>query len=307
MGSWIASRWAVALNQVVHVQPLAQTAPRLYDTGSRLKSRRSKMAPDFDQAEYRQRIGLNEIITNDETGLEAMHRAQVYSIPFENLDIHLGRGIDVSAGAIYRKLVQRPRGGYCFELNGLFLMALANFGFEARPLLARVHLRGEPGGRTHQLSLVTIENRQWIADVGFGARSLRAPMPLEMGCISQQDYERYRLKEEPPWGTMLQMEINNEWQNLYSFDMCHVCAGDIAMGNYYTSTSPDVFFTQMRTVSLLNPEGRVTMADLVLTELKDGEEVRQEFKADASYLGALRTHFGIEPDARIEDFKTLSQ
>ncbi len=140
---------------------------------------------EFDRNTYLQRINYSGETTPTSDTLKALHHAQLYNIPFENFDIQLGRGIDLAPGAIFEKLVHQVRGGYCFELNGLFLMALQAFGFDVRPLLGRVHITGTPTGRGHQIELVTIEGEQWIADVGLGVGTPRAPIPLEMGTVRQ--------------------------------------------------------------------------------------------------------------------------
>lgn len=105
----------------------------------------------FPLDEYCTRIGVPSSGMPTVDRLEELQRAQVYTIPFENLDIQLGRGIDLTPSYADDKLIRRQRGGYCFELNGLFLRALTAAGFEARALLGRVHLSGEPTGRGHQL------------------------------------------------------------------------------------------------------------------------------------------------------------
>lgn len=148
------------------------------------------MTEFFDDAEYRQRIHHHDNISVTESSLESMHRSQVFTLPFENLDIHLGRGIQVDPEAIYNKVVKKPRGGYCFELNGT----------------------------------------QWIADVGFGAASLHTPLPFELDRIDKQDGQEYRLKAVKPWGNMLQLKVKDDGMNLYRFDMEHVCQSDIETG-----------------------------------------------------------------------------
>jgi len=167
---------------------------------------------------YLARLNYSGGISLTEDRLEALHRAQAYTIPFENFDILLGRGITLEPAALYDKLVRRARGGYCFELNGLFLMALQAAGFDARALLARVHLVDPPTGRGHQLILITLRGREWIADVGFGGPGLRAPIPFELNHISTHDGQTFRLVGAAPFGIMLQTLTNAQWQNLYSFE-----------------------------------------------------------------------------------------
>ncbi|MFQ5381124.1 MAG: arylamine N-acetyltransferase, partial [Dehalococcoidia bacterium] len=196
-------------------------------------------------------------------------------------------------------------GGYCFELNGLFLQALQHFGFEARALLARVHLRGEPSGRTHQLSLIEIAGREWVADVGFGASTPRAPMLFELNRIREVDGRRCRLVAAEPWGTMLQQDGPEGWENLYSFDLMHVCPADIATGNHFTSTHPETHFTKMRMANLPTERGRLSLADFVLTEVVDGESRSTRIPDSDEYLGVLERRFGIKLDAGYGDLKPV--
>ena len=128
----------------------------------------SAVVDAFPFDEYCARTSTTTIGAPTIDRLEDLQRAQAYAIPFENFDIQLGRGINLDAEHLLNKLVRSRRGGYCFELNGLFLRAIQRAGFRARALLARVHVAGEPTGRGHQMSLVAMGDRQWIVDVGFG-------------------------------------------------------------------------------------------------------------------------------------------
>jgi N-hydroxyarylamine O-acetyltransferase len=101
----------------------------------------------FDLDAYLERVKCPAVTRATEEGLEDLQRAQLTTIPFENFDILLGRGVSVAPAAIVAKLVHRARGGYCFELNGLHVMALKALGFDARPILARVHLSGSADKR----------------------------------------------------------------------------------------------------------------------------------------------------------------
>lgn len=260
---------------------------------------------EFEIEAYLERIGLGSMVSADEEGLEDLHRAQVYSIPFENFDILLERGVSLDPQNLFRKLVLQRRGGYCFELNGLYLQALLQAGFNARPLLARVHLRGDPGGRTHQLSLVTVKGRDWIADVGFGSNGMRAPIPFELERVSDQDGYRYRLVHAGPFGTMLQLEQDGDWQDLYSFDLGFVSQADIELSNHYTSTHPECFFTWARVANLPHRNGRISLMDFSLTEI-DGEDKREtKLEAGPVYLEALEKYFGIRLDADYDELRPV--
>jgi len=248
---------------------------------------------EFDVPAYLQRVGLDTTPMVSEEGLIQMHRAQAFSIPFENFDIQLGKTIDLSPRALFEKAVLNIRGGYCFELNGLFLLALRSFGFEARSLLARVHLRGVPTARTHQLLLVRIQGRDWIADVGFGASGLREPIPFTLDQVAAQDGLKFRLIDASPFGIMLQVEEDNDWRNLYSFDLTHVSEADIAMSNYFTETHPDSLFTKAWVATLPNATGRVSLLNTTLRKTMGNRVEVIELDSGQAYLDAIEEHFGI--------------
>ena len=252
----------------------------------------------FDLDRYCQRIKHQGEVSITEEGLRSLHRQQLFTIPFENFDVLLGRPINLDPGSLCDKLIRRPRGGYCFELNGLFLHALQSFGFAARPLLARVHLSGSSViGRGHQVSLVTIDDREWLADVGFGGANMREPIPLEIDRLNHCNGQYLRLVKAEPYGTMLQVLTSEEkWLNLYSFDREYVGPGDIKYGNYYTSTHPDSIFTQNRIASMATSQGRVSLNNLSLRLVQDDCERVLEISDDHRYLDSLKTHFGIELD-----------
>ncbi len=261
---------------------------------------------DFDREAYLNRIGLDDTVASTETGLEALHRAQTYSIPFENFDIHLGRGISLASRYLFNKLVNHQRGGYCFELNCLFGMALDAFGFERRPLLARSQRRVQPTSRTHLINLVRLHGREWIADPGFGPIQLRVPMPLERDRIETQDGLKFRLIDGDDFGTMAQYYEDGEWKNWYSFDMEHVWPVDIELGNYFTSTHPDVYFTQARVAVRTIPFGKITLMDFRLREYSNGDVTETMLESGPAYLKSLERKFGIVIDEPYEALKPIS-
>jgi arylamine N-acetyltransferase len=129
----------------------------------------------FPLSQYLERIGLSTAPKPNEEGLRQVHSAQAFSIPFENIDIHFGRPISLNSADLVEKILRQKRGGYCFELNGIFHRALKALGFSVRPHMARVlYGRPAPGGRTHEVLVVAVSGKKWLADTGFGAR-LRAP------------------------------------------------------------------------------------------------------------------------------------
>ena len=259
----------------------------------------------FDLDAYLRRIDYDGQTAPTVDTLRALHHAQLYTIPFENFDIQLGRNIDLNPEVIFEKLVHRRRGGYCFELNGLFLMALKSMGFDVRALLGRVHITGTPTGRGHQVELITIEGRQWIADVGFGADTPRVPIPLELNFPTTHDGQTVRLIKDDKFGFILQSLKEEDWIDMYSFDLGYVCPADIAYGNYFTSTHPSSIFVFARVASLPVKNGVVTLLNNTLKRAIAGNERVQELAGSQVYLDALKNHFGIELDASYENLRPL--
>lgn len=237
--------------------------------------------------------------------LTKLHQAQFNAIPFENFDILLGRNVDLDSRAVFNKLVLNKRGGYCFELNGLFLHALNTLGFNARPLLARVHLTGTPSGRGHQLELVSIDGTDWLVDVGFGLNSPCKPIPLELDKPFIEDGKTIRLTDGGQFGVMYQILEKSEWKNLYSFDLEYVFPQDIAYGNYYTSTHPETIFTNSRVAAIPTPSGGITILDRTLKIITKGREKVQILPDSPDYLDAVKKYFGIELDGLYDELKPM--
>ncbi len=254
----------------------------------------------FELEKYLNRVNFKGDVEASGSALEALHHAHLYAIPFENFDVLLGRGIDLDPKALFHKLVIKRRGGYCFELNGLFLEALKAFGFDARALLGRVHVTGTPTGRGHQIELVRIGSREWILDVGFGGDTPRMPVPLILDEPVTKWGQTVRLTDGGNFGIMLQMKKEEEWADLYSFDLSYVFQGDIEYGNHFNSTHPDIFFTFARVAALPVDNGAITLLDRTLKETKDGRSSVRELEDGPAYLAALGKYFGIDIGAAYE-------
>lgn len=234
-------------------------------------------------------------------------QAQLATIPFENFDILLGLGLSLDRETLCNKLLQHRRGGYCFELNGLLLFALGALGFDARPLLARVHIRGGISPRTHQITLVNINGRNWIADAGFGGYAIAGPLRVEPGSIQKHGRYEYRLQEIEPWGLLLQGRSGDEWQDLYSYDLGHVTETDIAMSNHYTATHPDSTFTNFRVAAIHQAGTSTTLFEKTITVRDATSEKSLDLPDSPLYLEALTSHFGIVLDTPYSRLKPLLQ
>lgn len=259
----------------------------------------------FNKEEYLERINFHEPISNNFEILKSLCFAQHRTIPFENFDICLGKGINLEPEVLIQKLIKSKRGGYCFELNGLFFLALRAFGFDARKLLGRVHVTGQAGGRSHQITLVTIDDNRWIVDAGFGAETPRAPIPLICDQPITFENQTFRLIQSDLYGFMLQIKHDSQWKNLYSFELNHVYPADIDYGNYYTSTNPKSFFVQNRITTLPVENGVKILLNMELKKVINGKEEKVKLEQDQSYMNILEQEFGIVLDAKYEDLKPI--
>jgi N-hydroxyarylamine O-acetyltransferase len=229
--------------------------------------------------------------------LRGLHLSHLQHIPYENVDVFCHLGVKLDPDALTRKILLRRRGGYCFEQNGLFAMALTSLGFRCHPNMARVHRnRPEPGGRTHHINLVELDGNVWVCDVGFGGSGFRQPLLLQAGVESEQLGETYRLHEKEPHGFYLQKKVADEWQPLYTFRIEPALPIDIHMANFYTANSSDHVFRDAIIGTRMTARGRVTLSDHTfkvfdLTEGRLEQSVVTDFGA---YLYNLREHLGVE-------------
>jgi N-hydroxyarylamine O-acetyltransferase len=259
----------------------------------------------FDLDAYLARLTLKEAPAADVEGLAILQRAHRLAIPFENLDIMLGRGIRVDSAAVFAKLVTARRGGYCFEQNRLLLDALAALGFAARPLLARVWLAAvETPPQTHALSLVTIDGQDWIADAGFGG-SYTPILPLADGAEAEApDGARFRLERDAVHGWMLLRDghpgttdgrgTGEGFQPQYSFTLAHVWDADLVLGNHWTATAPESRFTQTCMASIVLPRGLAGLTDTLYRRRAGEDETIAEITDPRVYRIRLGLMFGIE-------------
>jgi N-hydroxyarylamine O-acetyltransferase len=256
--------------------------------------------PTLDLDAYLARTGYAGPLTPWRATLEGLHLAHATHIPFENVDVLLGRPIRLDLDGLQAKLVRRKRGGYCFEQNALLAAVLEHVGFRVTRLAARVRYgatRLLP--KTHMLLKVEAEGAEFVADVGFGADGLLLPLPLAPGAVTEQFAWSYRLWPE---GDLLALQsmYHGEWRDLYVFTMEPQYDVDFEMANYFVSTHPNSRFTRMLTLQLPTPEVRHVLRGRRLS-VNNGqtEEIRAVGEDELPAL--LADPFGIElePGTRV--------
>ncbi len=202
--------------------------------------------PAFPLDAYLERIGWSGPLPVDPATLAALHRSHALAIPFENIDPLCGQPISLEPDALVAKMLHRRRGGYCYEQNGLFLLALASIGFRTVPLCARVLIsEGKYAARTHQLALVEFAGARWLADVGFGGNGLVEAIPFELECEFDQKLDRFRIVADAAYGYRLEHRLPTGWRALYAFSLDPFLPADFHAQNYFVSRAPESFFTRI--------------------------------------------------------------
>ena len=248
---------------------------------------------------YLARIGLGARPAADADGLAALMTAHLLSVPFENLDIQLGRGVVLEPEHLFEKIVGRRRGGYCYELNGLFGRLLDGLGFARRPVSARVWYRDPPEtpGLTHTANVVTLGAEEVLTDVGFGGTTARVPLRLPSGdeesTEAQDEDGRVRLRRYEPHGYLVERRTPEGWQAQFSTDAAEAYPADAALGSHFMSTHPSSHFVTGIVVGLFTPEGRDGLTGRTLTVRRGWETERRDL-SDGEVRAALTDRFGLD-------------
>ena len=254
---------------------------------------------------YLRRIDYSGSLTPSSHTLAALHLAHATHIPFENLDILLGKPIRLDLESLEQKLVTARRGGYCFEQNLLFAAVLEQLGFTLTRLIARVRYRASATPpRTHMVLLVDVDGMRWVADVGFGGQGLLLPVPFAAGDESRQYLWTYRVVPEvtdavwvpvdsPHARWIMQSLHGGEWIDLYVFTLEPQDQIDYEVANHYTSTHPSSKFVRTLTAQLPGQTERRLLRNREFTIDRGAAPGTRELRDDAELLDVLADAFGL--------------
>jgi N-hydroxyarylamine O-acetyltransferase len=246
----------------------------------------------FELERYLKRISYDgNLVPNSET-LRQLHRRHMFSVPFENLDIPMKRPIQLNTDAFFDKIVNRNRGGFCYELNGLFAELLRTLGFKVTMLSARVAKSAEDFGPEfdHMTLLVELDDR-WIADVGFGD-SFNEPLKLDDDSSQIQSGKQYKIIPYQN-DSRLYQSFDNKWMNQYVFHIVPHELNDYSEMCQYHQTSPGSTFTQKTVCSLATENGRITLTDKKLIITSGSKREERDLSGKAEFDQLLQHHFGI--------------
>jgi N-hydroxyarylamine O-acetyltransferase len=248
---------------------------------------------EIDVDAYLRRTGARPPLTPSRDDLARLQQAHLAAIPFENLDLLLGRDIRLDLESLQAKLVEGRRGGYCFEQNTLFQAVLRRIGFSVTPLAARVRVGATAvRPRTHMLLRVDLPEGSFAADVGFGGDGPLHPLPLEAGREVWVGATGHRFRrEDSQW--VLEGHTGDGWNDLYAFTLEAQHPVDFEMANHFTSTHPRSPFLNTLTAQRSFPERRVILRNREL-QVREGRVTEAATIRDPDHLlEVLEEHFGL--------------
>jgi N-hydroxyarylamine O-acetyltransferase len=245
-------------------------------------------AENFKLTDYLSRIGFDGEVRPDVATLTQLMQKQLRSIPFENTEVQAGRIPSLVPEDIVDKVLIRGRGGYCYEINGVFAMALTAIGFEWYFAGARPMFYPARRPKTHMVVIVRVEGKDYLCDTGFGGYALRAPIEIVEG-EAVQDGDRFRM-ELIDGEYVLSSFIQDEWQRQYGFALQPQEWIEFSLANHFNATHPDTIFTQKKLAIIQTQNGRKILVDNELKLIEDGELER----LDVDYEIALKEYFGLE-------------
>ena len=248
----------------------------------------------MDAHAYLNRIDYIGGLTPTAASLRGLQLAHLVSVPFENLSIHAHEPIVLSEDALFEKIVLRRRGGFCYELNGLFAALLRQLGFKVTMLSAGVATSDSGFGPDfdHMALMVRLAD-DWLVDVGFGD-CFREPLLLHRRDAQPQGERAYRIADSSDYLILNETDASGEWKAHYRFTLQPRQLADYTEMCHYHQTSPDSHFTQRSICSMATPDGRVTLSDMRFIETTGAARRERVMSDEEEYSAYLKKYFSIE-------------
>ncbi|MCR6484247.1 arylamine N-acetyltransferase [Amycolatopsis sp. OK19-0408] len=243
----------------------------------------------MDVDAYLARLGVDRPAAADLATLRLLQERHLLAVPFENLSIHLGEPVELTEDALFDKIVRRHRGGFCYELNGLFAALLRALGYDAELHAAQVfHPDGTPGPPLDHAAIVVSLAEPWLVDVGFGKFS-RLPLRLS-GVDAQPDPGGDFLLLDAPHGDV---DVLLDGVPQYRLERRPRPLADFVPMAWWQATSPASHFTKSLTCSRPTSQGRVTLSGDRLIETVDGVRHEVVLGTEAAVRLAYRVYFDL--------------
>lgn len=247
-------------------------------------------------AQYRERLGYHAPFSLDEPTLSALQWAHLSHIPYENLDILAGVPLSLATDDLFRKLVLERRGGFCFELQGLFKELLETIGFSVTQYAGRFLYEGQPvQSRRHRVLVVTLGETRYLLDIGVRSESPRRALRLVEGEVQSDGVCDYRFDRDDFYGWLLmQRERGKDWRPTYGFTEEVQVDADFVPPCFYCEKHPDSGFNKFMKLSIFRGESNITLVDGVLQEYRHAAvQYRRPLGSADEVREVLSQYFGI--------------
>lgn len=251
---------------------------------------------NFDVNSYLKRIRYEGSLEPTDQTLRDLHQAHLFTVPFENLYIQSGQPIDLDTDALFEKIVVQKRGGFCYELNGLFSQLLKAMGFDVTLYSAGVfHTANGYGPEYDHLTLmVMIDDERWLADVGFGS-GFRHPLRLDDRGDQVQQAESFKIVDDGDYTLLMRRKPNEDWRPAYRFFETPRAFDEFFEMCVFHSTSPESVFAKRTVVMMDSRNGRLELVgNTFANTLPDGTREETQLDDDA-YKQVLGQLFGVWP------------
>lgn len=248
----------------------------------------------MDVLNYLDRIDFKDTIVLNKNVLFKLQKKHLLNVAFENLDIHYNRKINLSLTDIYKKIINEKRGGFCYELNGLFHSLLKQIGFDAKLISARVHIKGNDYSPEydHLAIIVNLENNEFLVDVGFGKFSLE-PLKLEMNQMISDSFGKFQFdKYDKDYYRINEIKDNNLFPQ-YIFKKEERKLSEFNKRCEFHQTSQNSHFTKKKLISIAKTDGRITLNNSQLKITSPGIEEEINFDEN-EFESKLKQYFDIQ-------------
>lgn len=245
-------------------------------------------------------------IQSPELSLACLNRLQsrhISQFSFNSLSVVLGQELPLDIPSLFEKIVVKGRGGYCFEHNKLIYSQLEALGFDVRLVLARVtYNRDVDTPRTHRITLVTLDNQQFVVDGGFGHLGARQPVSLDLGVEQRQGDECFRVTRDAQGLYQYQVYKDGDFFTLYTFDLNHYTEADCLVGHFYSHRHPDAAFVNNLVVCRKHGNSIHSLRNSEFHCVEDGvTSITQLIDAQALHEKLTQT-FELDIDIAVSEF-----
>lgn len=246
---------------------------------------------------YLAHLGISGAPAVTEDFLEALTRAHLEVVPFENLEVHYEhREPSLSASALYEKVVGNKRGGYCFELNKLFYLLLKEIGFTCYPVPARVvHRREEQRPYSHRATVVEVDGRKWFCDVGFGGAGPKGAIRMDTGDVQTVFGDDFQVAPDPVYPgeiAIYRFEQGQPDKVLVFRDLPWMEADFITLNSYYATYSHSPFLNK-RILYRCRPDGWISLVQNTVTTMTNGIQQTVELQTEDQVQALIEQEFNL--------------